>query len=361
MTPIIFVGEAWGEQEAKYESPFVGPSGQELYRMLADAGYPCGHLSYSFVSPYRMTKLWGAFPHPLLNVFSARPPDPENKNRVEYLYARISDNIPIDRTLPRRRMGAAYYYVRAEYADHVRQLHAQLQQLKPNVIVALGATACWALGLPESIGKIRGSLHETPFGKVIPCYHPASILRNWSNRTITVLDLFKARRESASPNSDRVSREIWCEPSITDLYTWWKLYGADAEMIAFDIETVRKQQISEVGFAASATRALHIPFIVEQGKSYKSYWPDAKTELQAWQFVREVLTSPIPKIAQNGKYDAYWLVKELRIPIRNWAHDTMQKSHCWQPEFPKSLQFLGSVFLDERDWKSIRRNVGKEE
>ncbi len=37
MKPIVIIGEAWGEQEAKIGQGFVGPSGIELLRMLNDA------------------------------------------------------------------------------------------------------------------------------------------------------------------------------------------------------------------------------------------------------------------------------------------------------------------------------------
>lgn len=361
MTSFVIIGEAWGEKEEQFSFPFVGPSGAELYRMLGEAGFPCEHLPYNYVSPFRMSQLWMRLPHPLLNVFNARPPDPEQKNRVEYFYAKLADKVELDRTLPRRRFGSSFLYVKKEFGEHVHALHKKLYELQPNLIIALGATACWALGLIESIGKIRGSIHETKFGKVIPCYHPAAILRNWSNRTVTVLDLFKCRKEMEFPHSVRVSREIWTEPTIADLQTWWEQHGSTSSLLAFDIETVRKAQISEVGFASDAHHALHIPFIIEEDKQYVSYWKTLEEEVLAWQFVKQVLESQVPKLTQNGKYDIYWLVKEFGIPVRNWTHDTMQKAHCWQPELQKSLQFLGSIFMSEMDWKSIRRNVGKEE
>jgi len=238
-------------------------------------------------------------------------------------------------------------------------------ELKPNLIVALGATALWALGLSTSIGKFRGSVIESKFGKVLPVYHPAAILRNWSNRVVTVLDLHKASRECKFPEIRTTTRYIWTEPAIADLYRWWEEHGKKSKLLAVDIETLRKAQISEVGFAASPTQALHIPFILEekigQHKTYRSYWPDIATEAKAWQFVRHVLESPVAKIGQNViQYDTYWMLKELSIRILNITEDTMTKAHCWQPELDKNLGFLGSVFLDERSWKFIRRNVAKE-
>ncbi len=360
MSKLVILGDYWGETEAQYETSFVGHAGAELWRMLSEAGYPCSYLPYNFVSSYRMTQLWRSFPHTVLSVFNCRPPDPEGKDQMEFFYAKLTDGIPVDKTVPRRRIGTSYYYLREQFSSYLQALHKRLEEEKPNLIIALGATACWALGLSTSIGKIRGTIHETPYGKVIPTYHPISIIRNWSNRTVSLLDLFKARKEMGSREITRVAREIWAEPTIPDLWKWWDTYGTTSSLLAFDIETEKMQQISEVGFASDAYHALHIPFLVKEGKVYRSYWKTLEEEMKAWKFVRHVMTSQVYKIAQNGKYDSYWLVKELGFPVTNWAHDTMVKAHCWQPELTKSLQFLGSIFLNERDWKSIRHNVGKD-
>lgn len=364
MTKLILLGEAWGEHEERYSHAFVGPAGCELYRMLGEAGFPCEHLPYSFVSPIRMMGLWSTFPHRLMNVFNSRPPDPEHKNRAEYFYARLSDKAPIDRSLPARRFGSANGYVREEYAADVHRLREILLANRPNLIVALGATACWALGLPTTIGKIRGSIHDSPYGKVLPVYHPASILRNWSNRAITILDLYKALREMEFPSTRLTPREIWTEPSIQDLHTWWMTYGSKSSLLAFDIETERKTLISEVAFASDAHHAIHIPFlwkVQENGtKRWESYW-SAKEEVEAWRFVKMVCESDVPKLGQNVlQYDTYWMAKEVGIVLKNVVHDTMTMAHCWNPELEKSLGFLGSIFMDERSWKQIRKEVGKE-
>ena len=362
---LVLVGEAYGREEALYKHSFVGAAGQELYRMLAHAGFPCDPLPYHFVSPIRMMKLWETFPYPRLNVFNARPPDPEGKNNVETFYARLSDNIPIDRSLGHRRFGSANAYVREEYAQYIRDLHENLRELRPNLIVALGATALWALGLPTSIGKSRGSIHYSQFGKVLPVYHPAAVLRNWSLRTVSILDLVKAQREMEYPEIKTRQRFIWTEPTIADLYQWWGQHGSKTNLLAVDIETLRKTQISEIGFASDPEHALHIPFVIEERTNnhrvYKQWWPNVKTEVEAWKFVKMVCESNVPKVGQNVlQYDSYWLAKELGIVLKNVVADTMTAAHVWQPELEKSLGFLGSVFLDERSWKSIRTDVGKE-
>lgn len=352
MAKIAFIGEAWGEQEARLQSPFVGAAGQELARMLHGAGYPCAFVPYTFNSSIRMLNYWSKFSFPLLNVFNERPPE----NNVEFFYTREPSF-----TFPPRRFDNRIHYVKPEYESHVKTLHETLQELKPNVIVALGNTALWALGLPATISKLRGNVVESSFGKVLPCYHPASVLRNWSQRIITILDLHKALRESESSAISTLPREIWTRPGIEDLYRWWELYGSKADLLGFDIETVLNRQISEISFASDSTHALHLPFFYKENRQYINWWLDAATEVKAWKFVKMVLESDVPKIGQNCiQYDCYWLLKEMNIAVKNIQHDTMQLSHAWALELEKSLGFLGSIFLDERSWKGIRTETNKQ-
>lgn len=351
-TKLIIIGEAWGREEAALQHAFVGAAGQELLRMLHGAGYPVTFLPYTFNSPIRMLRLWENSGITLLNVFSERPPE----NNVEFFYTREPSH-----SFPPRRFDNRIHYLKPEYESHVKALHKTLKELKPNVIIALGNTALWALGLPATISKLRGNVIDSVFGKVLPCYHPASILRNWSQRIITILDLHKALRESNSLGISTMSREIWTRPSIEDLYKWWEMFASKADLLAFDIETVLNKQISEISFASSSTHALHVPIFYKENKQYANWWQTPQEEFAAWKFIKMVLESDIPKIGQNCiQYDCYWLLKEMNIVVKNIQHDTMQLAHCWQPELEKSLGFLGSIFLDERSWKGIRHETNKQ-
>ena len=357
MTKMVIISEAWDEASARLRYPLVGASGVELARMLHQAGFPCENLPHNFASAYRMMRYWDEFPHQIFNVFNERPANGE----IENLYATPRDKTPINRDYGARRFANVNHFVRAEYAHHIESLHISLRSLKPNLILALGNTALWALGLEPAISKMRGNIVQSEFGKVLPTYHPASIMRKWNNRTVMLFDLLKAKRERESASINTLDREIWTEPTIEDLYAWWDQYGSQSDLIAVDIETLRNQQISEIGFAANPQHALHIPFVYKDRGGFTSWWPDTKTEAAAWDFVKMVCESDKPKIGQNVvQYDTYWLLHDLGIQVRNITHDTMTLAHSWQPELEKSLGFLGSIFLDERSWKSIRTTVGKQ-
>jgi len=357
MTKMVIITDAWDEASARLRTPLVGSSGIELARMLYQVGFPCENLIHNFSSAYRMLRYWDNFPHQILSVFNERPVE----DNIENFFASPHDKLPIDKAFNAYRFNNTNTYLRSEYSHHIKTLHAALTALKPNLIVALGNTALWALGLTPSIGKLRGNIVQSHFGKVLPTYHPASIMRKWSNRTIMLFDLLKAKREREFAAVATMEREIWTEPTIDDLYQWWEQHGSKSDLIAVDIETLRNQQIAEVGFAADAQHALHIPFVYKDHGQFRSWWPNTVTEAKAWEFVKMVCESDTPKIGQNVvQYDAYWLLHDLGIQLRNVTHDTMTLAHAWQPELEKGLGFLGSLFLDELSWKSIRRDTTKQ-
>jgi DNA polymerase len=126
---LVFVGEGPGEEEDRQGSPFVGPAGQLLDRMIVamqlgrDDVYVC-------------------------NIVKCRPPNNRKPEAEE-----------MSRCMP--------------------YLSEQLAVLQPRVIVALGATAVQGLlGTSEGITRLRGQwkLYK---GKipVMPTFHPAYLLR----------------------------------------------------------------------------------------------------------------------------------------------------------------------------------------
>lgn len=330
---IALIGEAYGQEEAYAKVPFIGPSGQELTRMLADAGIARGECFLS-------------------NVFNVHPP----QNNVEHFLCPKKESSALIKAplVPSK-------YLAPAFESEVLRLYKQLEEVQPNLAVLLGNTACWALLGTTRIAKIRGAVAQStvlPWLKCLPTYHPAAVLRQYDLRHVTILDLMKARREGEFPEIRRTTREIWLDPSLSDIARFFELYLRDAEMIAFDIETNMTTQITCIGFAPSKDRALVIP-IYDYRNPTGSYWGSLEEELQAWSWVRRILDLPAKKLAQNGLYDIQYLWQQYGIPARNAGEDTMLLHHALHPESPKSLDFLGSVYCNEAAWKTLRAK-GKE-
>lgn len=322
---IALIGESWGQHEEQQRMPFVGPAGWQLNSMLRDAGI-------ARVECF------------LTNCFNLRP---QPNNKIENLCAPKGD---VAHSLPPLSSGK---YVRDEFLPELERLYSEMREVRPNVAVALGGTAAWALLGDGRISKLRGAIAESPIVaglKVLPTYHPSYILQGgYSDRHVTVLDLQKARRESEYPEIRRPARTIYTEPLLHEIDRFYDEHIADARLLAVDIET-RGPRITCIGFAPRRDLALVIPF-EDLGKPGGNYWGSTDAEVAAWACVRRILASPVPKVFQNGLYDMNRLWKTYGVPVRNALHDTMLLSHALQPESPKGLDFLGSVFTNEAAWK----------
>ncbi len=137
MADIVFVGEAPGAAEEKVKKPFVGPAGQKLEQILKAMGLGRDEVYIS-------------------NIVKFRP-------KIDDGRMQGSRNRPptIDE------MAACLPFIRAE-----------IELVRPKVIVALGRTA--AEGLlehSESIGAARTKVQDFGGIPVIVTYHPSFLLR----------------------------------------------------------------------------------------------------------------------------------------------------------------------------------------
>jgi uracil-DNA glycosylase len=347
---IVILGDAFSFKDQMFDCPFVDARGRELALMLADAGL-CPKPSVTYPSELEMARHWTKVQTQcsitLTNVFMTWPP---NNNLEKDFFTSHKEG---DLNLPALRPGA---YLKPDLNTHLTRLYKTLADLKPNIIICLGNTAAWALLGKTSIASIRGTVAKSPINgiKVLPTYHPGAVLGQWPFRPIVVADLIKARKESHFPEIRRTERYIIVNPSLADIAAWSL---RPATRYAIDIETALGQ-ISMISFARSAQDAICIPFhkgsldeCLKNGETL-NYWPNPKTEVQAWKLVQRLLSKPIPKIFQNGIYDLFYLFRSGMRP-KMCGHDTMLLHHSIFPEMQKSLGFLGSIYCNEQNWKEM--------
>jgi DNA polymerase len=134
----MLVGEQPGNEEDKQGHPFVGPAGTLLERALDDAGIARNQV---YVTNAVKHFKW----------------EPRGKRRIH-------------KTPAQREIEACN-----------RWLNAEIEAVKPKLIVCLGATAGRAvLGHAIRIGALRGSVYSAPDHpeqQVAVTYHPAYVLR----------------------------------------------------------------------------------------------------------------------------------------------------------------------------------------
>lgn len=352
----VFVGEAWGAEEEEVKQPFVGASGREFARMLSEA-WQEPELAHAAGQHDRSQWLrerndWlnkrGVL---LTNVFAFRPSNNNLATICTDAAGAGEGAKPVRTQAPR--------YIKPEYMCEVERLKREIELVRPNLVVALGATALWALLGVIGIGGHRGAtVHSTlvPNQKMLATYHPAGVIYQWSLRGTVVADLMKAQNEARHADIVRPPRRIHVCPDIEDVESTTDWLLANAKILSPDIETM-KGQIRCVGFAWTRSDAIVIPFI--HNLSGKSYWEWEEHELRAWFCVKRLLESDIPKVFQNGIFDCQYLYR-AGISTKNMAHDTMLLHHVLYPELPKGLGFLGSIYTNEMSWKLLRRR-GEEE
>lgn len=357
--PIVLLGEAWGENEAKLQQGFIGASGIELLKMLGEAGvieltsadYDYLNKYYNSSDPTFIDLIWKLHPEVYrTNVFNLRPPG----NRIEAFCGSKAKAI---RGYPVFQKGK---YIHVEYAPQLERLGDELAQVDPHLIIALGNTPLWALCGTTGVSKIRGttrlSTHTISGFKVLGTYHPAAVLRQWELRPTTVIDLMKAKREGEYPDIRRPKREIWIEPTLEDMEKFYVDHICECKLLSVDIETAGNQ-ITIIGFSPTPGLALVVPF-VDQRRKGRNYWPSVETEGAAWNIVQRILSDPnIPKVFQNGLYDIAFLWRSMGLKTYGACEDTMLCHHALQPESLKSLGFLGSIYSEESSWKQERKGT----
>jgi uracil-DNA glycosylase len=126
---LMFVGEGPGADEDASGIPFVGKAGQLLNNMIAAMGL-------------KREEVY------IANIVKCRPPA---NRQPEYVEATTCSQF----------------------------LVKQIDIVRPQVIVALGATAAtYLLGVKQSLASLRGQWHTARGSKVAVTYHPAFLLRD---------------------------------------------------------------------------------------------------------------------------------------------------------------------------------------
>jgi len=301
---IAIVGLGPGATEEREGRPFVGAAGRLLDGALNHAGLLRSQCYVTNISEYR--------------------PPANNLNRL--------------------------HEVGIDLGEQKQRLYAELQTVKPNVIIALGNDVLRTLTQKDGVMAWRGSVLESPYGKVIPTFHPAAIVRAshmkhpYEKRKIPLyplllFDLRKAVREAAFPEVRRKMRRLVTAPKFEQAEDFLGMCMR-AEKVAVDIETLRGE-VACVGFAVNEGYAMCVPFDTGVG----SYWASARQEAEVWKMVMEVLANgKVKKIIQNALFELKFLGGHDRLRGVWW--DTMLASHTIYPELPRGLDFLTSIYTD---------------
>ncbi len=334
---LVIIGEAPGAEEERAGVPFIGSAGRQLTETFAQAGLDRAE--------------WH-----ILNTFIRRPPENDlgawtlNKTDFKREYGYVPTTPPLKKR-----------YLCPEHQWQIAELQTRLRILQPDLILAMGATALWALTGMDAITQWRGTFFTSPFGRAIATLHPASILYQYANLPFLWADLVKVRLWLAGELPAPLRRRLWINPTWAEIDACYSRFAAAPKtLLGVDIETCPAiDQITTISFS-SETEGICIPIWDRHAyePSPHNYWPEVADEVRAWRAIKRFAELPNPKVLQNGMYDSQYLLDApIPIRLRNWSHDTVLASHSYQPELKKDLGTLASIHLNEPSWKQMRASA----
>lgn len=330
---VMIVGECFGERDEEVGVPFVGQAGDLLSSMLTEAG----------IMPSECFRT---------NLVNARPP-----------YNDLSQWIAVRKTaVTQAHVPFRDKMVLPIIKQGFEQLLEEINLVKPDLIIAMGNLAMWALTGRWGILKWRGSqlYSDVVSGmKVIPVLHPTTILKEYSQRAVAVRDLRRAARfRYPGPYQNKPEWNFIIRPSLSTAVTTLRSLIAKCDVepqwMEFDLET-SPEHITCVGVSWSKLDAICIPFCYRGGEHY---WTTDAEEGEVIYWLYKLLTHPNCWVrGQNLLYDCQHTFRWWHF-VPNVKQDTMLSHHSTFCGMKKSLDFQASIYCDFYEfWKEMHKDL----
>lgn len=316
---IMVIGEAPGEAEDNDGRAFVGKSGVELRKRLRAVGIDLDQ------------DCWAT------NAIICRPSVKKGKHTV------LTNRTPTD--------------LEIEYCRP--NLLKAINELKPIAFLLLGTAAVHSLighiwrESPGSINRWQG--WSIPCQRlnawVFPTYHPSTLLHE---DDVVLHQMFESALERLSdvdnapfndsgsgvPAMPNEKAEVELVHSPDRAAKMIRKMIEKGGPVAFDYETNMLKPDSPKSEIVSCS-------VCWRGKVTIAY-PWLGDAVKA---TRELLRSPLPKIASNLKFEERWTRRHLKTRVRNWYWDTMLAAHIIDNRNGiTSIKFQSFVLLGSDIW-----------
>lgn len=332
---LMILGDFPDEEDTEIGSPFSGKIGDLLDEICRDAGF---HREQCYVT----------------TVIKHLPPGNDIK--------RISE-------------------INVSLEESVRALWAEIHNIRPNCIIALGDIALEAVTSKKGITKYRGSILPSDEGipKIVAALHPKVLVTRringevekqwpWIWRSIMILDYARAWEESKTERLDLPNRYLKVARNYLDVHNFLH-QNRHLKRATADIESY-KCLPTHLAIAFNKYEALSIPLFnkvrqrLQTKKGRKTISSVNVAEIQLanytdydkrniWQRIDDFFRQEnLQLIGQNFKYDQDKLeMVGFRFPNPLYA-DTMLGAHTINPEMPsKGQAFLTSTLTREPYYK----------
>lgn len=245
-------------------------------------------------------------------------------------------------------------YVHKDAEQWLNNLKQEVEFCQPQVIIAFGNTAMWALTGNWGITSWRGSIlratlpaayvSEPPV--VIPTHTPGMILARQEWRPMFRRDLQRAGDIAREPSRGIAPKyNFILRPDFSSVISVLdQLYRRLCEgplKLGVDIET-RAGHISCFSLAWSNRDAICIPLMCVERPSY---WTQEQEVTILYASSMILQHENLVGVGQNFHYDIQWIQRHLLMTVR-LVRDTMITHHTLFPSLQKSLDFMASLHCD---------------
>lgn len=225
-------------------------------------------------------------------------------------------------------------------------LFSELSRIRPKVILAVGELAFSSLTGLKGITKYRGSaIQQSKLDfptTIIPCIHPAKVMRNYDYNPLCIADVGKVKRWTNKPyyKIDQV-------PTIPNASAYDLSLLLSSPALAIDVETIPDPETG-IGFC-------HLTRIGFSNGEINLSIALQNIHTKELKIIRDLLLSPkIIKIAHNMTFDWTVIMHNFNLVPAYPYYDTITGWHAIEPELPKSLDCLASILLDDYHyWKDL--------
>jgi hypothetical protein len=212
-------------------------------------------------------------------------------------------------------------------------LSQTIKKYEPDIIIPMGGSATKAV-LDLTYDKGDSSITKwagwrIPSSKlnawICPTFHPSYVMREKRDKNMVPVIYFHDHLKAAVA----LRGKPWSSATGPDYKSWVEVITDTDKAarnlrkmislggnIAFDLETNRLKPDHKLSEIVTASVC----------------WNGSKTIAFPWdgeavEAMKELLRSPLGKIAHNMKFEDRWIRATQKITVKNWIHDSMQTAH----------------------------------
>lgn len=227
-----------------------------------------------------------------------------------------------------------------------------LDELQPQIVIAMGPGPLHAFLRTQGITKFRGSIYtpeEYPFA-ILPTFGVDRLMERLKDVETAIRDFAKAKDfingKLMGPTTTQaeVGRTLDEVKRIRNI-----LLDRTNDFYSFGFETTSQNPRIPTSniLCASFSNEVGVGYVIPLlGQACRTYWEDDDEEGEVTDILREILASDVSKVASNGNFDRTWAKHKLGVEVNRFEFDTQLAFALLSEESPHGLEYQRTIFTN---------------